>query len=404
MVNPDHITPYPEIPENERELADDLVFNGREDALGPFIGDFDRRARRTKRAVPIRRPTWSRGGAPLADPPAQEGRRRGLDRPLGREDRRGPDSQRGPAPRDEGGGRQVRRRRADPAVRAPVGRGDEARGRPARELPRADRGPHEGQGRDRDRLRGCARHWQVARQYHPHEQRGHCRDLGKQVPVDTIISAAQEHDATAIGLSALLVSTSKQMPLCIQELHQRGLEDPVLIGGAAINATSGAGSSIRRARSRTTSTSRRLYCKDAFQGLDTWTSWSSPRRARRSSPRCRPGEHSAREARGQGRRIAGDGRLGALDGADGDPDPRAAVWGSASRGGPRQRVPYLDRDVLFQLHWGGRGKRRGVEAAVAGDGEDEGSAKLERMWREQDYIEPRRRSATSRAMRTAMSW
>ena len=60
-------------------------------------------------------------------------------------------------------------------------------------------------------------------------------DLGKQVPIDTIIEAAVENEADAIGLSALLVSTSKQMPACIQELHQRGLGFPVLIGGAAIN-------------------------------------------------------------------------------------------------------------------------------------------------------------------------
>ena len=46
-------------------------------------------------------------------------------------------------------------------------------------------------------------------------------DLGKQVPISTILEAAQEHKATAIGLSALLVSTSKQMPLCIEELHAR---------------------------------------------------------------------------------------------------------------------------------------------------------------------------------------
>ena len=37
-------------------------------------------------------------------------------------------------------------------------------------------------------------------------------DLGKQVPISTILDAAVEHDATAIGLCALLVSTSKQMP------------------------------------------------------------------------------------------------------------------------------------------------------------------------------------------------
>ena len=45
-------------------------------------------------------------------------------------------------------------------------------------------------------------------------------DLGKQVPVNTIIEKAIEVDADAIGLSALLVSTSKQMPLCVQELER----------------------------------------------------------------------------------------------------------------------------------------------------------------------------------------
>ena len=60
-------------------------------------------------------------------------------------------------------------------------------------------------------------------------------DLGKQVPVNRIIDKAVEVDASAIGLSALLVSTSKQMPLCVQELHRAGHRFPVIIGGAAIN-------------------------------------------------------------------------------------------------------------------------------------------------------------------------
>ncbi|MDQ3728781.1 MAG: homocysteine S-methyltransferase family protein, partial [Actinomycetota bacterium] len=41
MVNPNHITPYGEISENECELADDLVFNRREDALERFIAHFE---------------------------------------------------------------------------------------------------------------------------------------------------------------------------------------------------------------------------------------------------------------------------------------------------------------------------------------------------------------------------
>ncbi|MDQ3739522.1 MAG: homocysteine S-methyltransferase family protein, partial [Actinomycetota bacterium] len=41
MVNPNHITPYGEISEEERALADDLVFNRREDALERFIQHFE---------------------------------------------------------------------------------------------------------------------------------------------------------------------------------------------------------------------------------------------------------------------------------------------------------------------------------------------------------------------------
>src|SRR6478609_4349392 len=41
MVNPNHITPYGEIPQEERDLTDDLVFNRREDALEQFIGHFE---------------------------------------------------------------------------------------------------------------------------------------------------------------------------------------------------------------------------------------------------------------------------------------------------------------------------------------------------------------------------
>src|SRR5215212_5070741 len=41
MVNPNHITPYGEIDEAERELADDLVLDRREDALERFIAHFE---------------------------------------------------------------------------------------------------------------------------------------------------------------------------------------------------------------------------------------------------------------------------------------------------------------------------------------------------------------------------
>src|SRR5258705_9302533 len=94
-------------------------------------------------------------------------------------------------------------------------------------------------------------------------------DLGKQVPVDTIINAAVEHNATAIGLSALLVSTSKQMPIAISELHQRNLEFPVLIGGAAVNPDFGRRGRLPQGKEAAEAAQPRvLYCKGGLPGLD----------------------------------------------------------------------------------------------------------------------------------------
>ncbi len=92
-------------------------------------------------------------------------------------------------------------------------------------------------------------------------------DLGKQVPAETIISKAVEVNATAIGLSALLVSTSKQMPLIVNELNRRGLQFPVLIGGAAINRRFGR--RILQTESGEYYAPGVFYCKDAFEGLET---------------------------------------------------------------------------------------------------------------------------------------
>ncbi len=92
-------------------------------------------------------------------------------------------------------------------------------------------------------------------------------DLGKQVPAETIITKAVEANATAIGLSALLVSTSKQMPLIINEMQRRGHKIPILIGGAAINRRFGR--RILFTEDGSAYEPGVFYCKDAFEGLDT---------------------------------------------------------------------------------------------------------------------------------------
>ena len=71
-------------PTRSATLADDLVFNRREDALERFIDHFEGKGAEDEDAG-RRRPDrghGARGGAALPHPAPQEGRRRGLDRPL----------------------------------------------------------------------------------------------------------------------------------------------------------------------------------------------------------------------------------------------------------------------------------------------------------------------------------
>ena len=91
-------------------------------------------------------------------------------------------------------------------------------------------------------------------------------DLGKQVPAEEIISRAAEENADAVGLSALLVSTSKQMPLIANEIQRRGMDMPILIGGAAINPQFA--ERIANTAESGPYQAGIFYCKDAFEGLN----------------------------------------------------------------------------------------------------------------------------------------
>lgn len=60
-------------------------------------------------------------------------------------------------------------------------------------------------------------------------------DLGKDVSKATIIEAALKHQASAIALSALLTTTMAQMGEVAVELKKKGLDIPVIVGGAVVN-------------------------------------------------------------------------------------------------------------------------------------------------------------------------
>jgi 5-methyltetrahydrofolate--homocysteine methyltransferase len=60
-------------------------------------------------------------------------------------------------------------------------------------------------------------------------------DLGKAVSIAKIIDEVRENKPVALGLSALLVSTSQQMKAIVEELHKNNLAVPVIVGGAAVS-------------------------------------------------------------------------------------------------------------------------------------------------------------------------
>ena len=185
-------------------------------------------------------------------------------------------------------------------------------------------------------------------------------DLGKQVPMDTIINAAIEHEADAIGLSALLVSTSKQMPTAVQELHQRGLEFPVLIGGAAINRDFGRRILYPKGKeSDEVYEPGVFYCKDAFAGLATIDQLVDEDARAPLIEKFRDEARKLRE-----KPVVKDDSPPVTDDSvrstvrTDTPIPEPPFWGAREIDPDLEDVyPYLDRHVLFKLHWGGRGKK-----------------------------------------------
>ena len=90
-------------------------------------------------------------------------------------------------------------------------------------------------------------------------------DLGKQVPLQKFVEKIDEVKPDAIGLSALLVSTSKQMQYFVEHSRKTNADIPILCGGAAINTNF-----INRiAKEGGIYNPGVFYCNTMFEGLKT---------------------------------------------------------------------------------------------------------------------------------------
>ncbi len=397
MVNPNHITPYSEISEEERELTDDLVFNRREDALERFIEHFESKG--PEEAEEAGDPTEGMEPEEALHWHILRRKKDGVEEWIDRSNEKI-----GAVPTlnevllpamKEVGDKFGAGELILPFVLQSAEVMKRAVARLENYLDRID-GHSKGKvviatvfGDVHDIGKSLVNTILTNNGYT-------VVDLGKQVPVETIIEAAVENEADAIGLSALLVSTSKQMPICIQELHQRGLGFPVLIGGAAINRDFGRRTLYPGGKdSDDVYEPGVFYCKDAFQGLDTMDAIVDEEARAALVERIRSEAKELRE------------KPTVVD--DSPPTTDAGVRSKASAEAPiptapfegvreidvdlDEVFPYLDRHVLFKLHWGGKGvKGEAWRELIEGSDEEEGFApRLERMWREQDYLNPRAR-------------
>ncbi len=379
IVNPNHVTPYADIPAEERGLAEDLIYNRRPDALARYINYFE--AKQPDQA------DRGQAGDPFADLPAEQRihqqilhRKKDniealIDEAL---TRHSPVEVLNeillPAMKDVGD-----RFGAGELILPFVLQSAEVMKRSVAHL---EQFLEKKEGYTKGKVVVAT----VFGDVHDIGKNLVCTilsnngytvyDLGKQVPLNTIIDKAQEVQATAIGLSALLVTTSKQMPLCVQELHRRGLNYPVLIGGAAINR--GFGYRALYVDEGTEYEPGVFYCKDAFEGLETVDKLTDP--DRRGELRARLSE-KARIDLGKNRpdRSVVDpaARLVARSKVSrAVPIPTPPFWGVRLLGGSirararrgataaeaRAPIPlddvfkHLDLKTLFRLHWGAKNR------------------------------------------------
>jgi 5-methyltetrahydrofolate--homocysteine methyltransferase len=279
IVNPAHITPYAEIPDDQRKVANDLIFNSDENALARFIQYFQ------ENEIEV-------GGAEQVDPTAdmsseealhwqivhrkKEGVEALIDDCLTRQDAVGVlNNVLLPAMKEVGD-----KFGAGELILPFVLQSAEAMKKSVGYLENfmeKVEGSTKGTvvlatvyGDVHDIGKNLVKTILSNNGYTVH-------DIGKQVPANTIIEKAIEYKADAIGLSALLVSTSKQMPLIVNELARRKLKFPVLVGGAAINRKFGQ-RILFLDETNEPYESGVFYCKDAFEGLSVMDSLMSNKR------------------------------------------------------------------------------------------------------------------------------
>ncbi|MBB4924920.1 methionine synthase [Kitasatospora kifunensis] len=202
-------------------------------------------------------------------------------------------------------------------------------------------------------------------------------NLGIKQPVSAILEAAQEHHADVIGMSGLLVKSTVIMKENLEELNQRKLaaDYPVILGGAALTRAYVEQDlhAIYEGEVR--------YARDAFEGLRLMDALIAVKRGvpgaklpelkQRRHAKVEIDEPLPEEHLGHVRSdIAVDNRL-----------PSPPFWGDRIvKGIPfADYASWLDEDALFKGQWGLKAARTGEGPSYEELVESEGRPRL-RMW------------------------
>lgn len=87
-------------------------------------------------------------------------------------------------------------------------------------------------------------------------------NLGIKIPPEELIKATKEHQPDIIGLSGLLVKSAQQMTITAKDLQVAGIQVPLMVGGAALS------DKFTRNKIAPSYTQAVFYAKDAMTGLD----------------------------------------------------------------------------------------------------------------------------------------
>ncbi len=221
-------------------------------------------------------------------------------------------------------------------------------------------------------------------------------NLGIKQPISTILNAAEESSADAIGMSGLLVKSTVVMKDNLQEMNARGIGQkfPVLLGGAALTR-----SYVENDLTAVFDGDVR-YARDAFEGLRLMDGVMSRKRGldpeAAAAEKVKIAERKTRHERSQRiaetRRLAEEASLGEMparsDVATSNSVPTPPFWGSrVIKGIPlADYAAMLDERATFMGQWGLRGTKGGKGPSYEEMVETEGRPRL-RYWLERLHTE-----------------